>query len=225
VVNGAVLRRLILIPAVITLAVTLLRLAGELMGWSRALFNPASGGGGAIVGIVWLVPVFGIYFVLKLAALGEAPSSAAATIAYSLLGLALVPAAAFAVARLGVFSPHGFGPFASSMALSVLGAIVAYRGWPSLGRVLLGYGLAARVPVVLVMLFAMLGGWGTHYDVAAPGTPEMGPLQKWLLIGVLPQLTIWIWYTIAVGALFGGLAAAVTARVRRAAFVGGRQAV
>ncbi len=52
--------RLILVPAVITLAVTLLRLVGELQQWSSALFNRSAGGGGAIVGIVWLVPVFGI---------------------------------------------------------------------------------------------------------------------------------------------------------------------
>ena len=46
----------------------------------------------------------------------------------------------------------------------------------------------------------MLGNWGTHYDVAPPGFPEMGPISKWILIGLLPQLTIWIWFTMAVGA-------------------------
>jgi hypothetical protein len=42
---------LILWPALIALAITLLRLAGELQGWSSVLFNPAAGGGGALVGI------------------------------------------------------------------------------------------------------------------------------------------------------------------------------
>jgi hypothetical protein len=55
------LRSLILVPAIITLAVTLLRLAGELLRWSPTFFNREAGGPGAIVGIVWLVPVFGIY--------------------------------------------------------------------------------------------------------------------------------------------------------------------
>ena len=41
--------RLILVPAGITLAVTLLRLIGELQEWSSALFNRSVGGGGAIV--------------------------------------------------------------------------------------------------------------------------------------------------------------------------------
>jgi len=43
--------RLIFIPSVITLAVTLFRVIGELKHWSPILFDPASGGGGAIMGI------------------------------------------------------------------------------------------------------------------------------------------------------------------------------
>jgi hypothetical protein len=52
--------KLILVPAVITLAVTLLRLVGELQGWSPILFNrgdkPFSP---SLVGIVCLIPVLG----------------------------------------------------------------------------------------------------------------------------------------------------------------------
>ena len=52
--------KLILVPAVITLAVTLLRLVGELQGWSPTLFNRGDKAWSpALVGIVWLVPVFG----------------------------------------------------------------------------------------------------------------------------------------------------------------------
>jgi hypothetical protein len=43
--------RLILVPAIVTLAITLLRLIGELQGWSPFLFNKAPGGGFALVGI------------------------------------------------------------------------------------------------------------------------------------------------------------------------------
>jgi hypothetical protein len=43
---------LILVPGLITLAVTLLRLASQLMGGPASFFNPAAGGAGAIVGIV-----------------------------------------------------------------------------------------------------------------------------------------------------------------------------
>ena len=65
-------RRLILAPAMITLAVTLLRLVGELNHWSPALFNREAGGGGALIGIVWLVPIFGVYFALRLLRAGRA---------------------------------------------------------------------------------------------------------------------------------------------------------
>jgi hypothetical protein len=209
---GAVtIKKLVVVPAVLTLAITLLRLVGELMHWSATLFNAAPGGGGALVGIAWLVPVFGVYFALKLAAAGERPSGAASAIGYPLAGFALVPAAGFAATTLGA-PPNSIPLFAVFVAFSIVGAAVAFQGWPALGRTLLAYGLAARIPVVIVMLFAMLGNWGTHYDAAPPGFPEMGTISKWLFIGVAPQLTIWIWFTMAAGALVGGIAAAIKGR-------------
>jgi hypothetical protein len=85
-------------------------------------------------------------------------------------------------------------------------AWIAYRAWPRLGQVLLVYGLAARVPVIIVMLFAIYANWGTHYDVAPPNFPEMAPFSKWLQIGLLPQLFLWVPFTMFIGALCGGLA-------------------
>jgi hypothetical protein len=210
------IKKLILVPAVITLAVTLLRLSGELMHWSPTLFNPHPGGGGAIVGIAWLVPVFGVYFGLKLANAGQGPAALGPAIVYSIVGFALVPALGFGAVKLGL-DAEGFAAFGMFVVLSVLGAVVAYRAWPALGQTLLAYGLAARVPVAIVMLFAILGSWGTHYDVAPPNFPEMSAIAKWLLIGVVPQLTAWIWFTIAVGAIFGTVAVAATGRARRPA--------
>jgi hypothetical protein len=213
--NDVEIRKLILVPSLITLAVTLLRLTGELLHWSPALFNPAAGGGGALVGIAWLVPVFGIYFGLKLAKAGLAGATGPA-IGYALLGLLIMPAGGFTAIKLGLpqQSLRTLGVF---VVLSIVGAAIAYRGWPALGRVLLAYGLAARIPVALVMLAAIFGNWGTHYDVAPPTLSAMSPLAKWLLIGLMPQMTIWLWFTIAAGALFGGIAAAVTGGARRPA--------
>lgn len=206
-------KNLILVPGLITLALTLLRLAGELSGWSATLFNRQAGGGGAIVGIVWLVPVFGVYFALKLAKTGEGPAAAGTAFGYAFLGFVLVPGAGFLAAQLGV-SQQSLSAFAVYVVMSIVGAAVAFRGWPALARTLLAYGVAARVPVVFVMLAAMLGNWGTHYDVAPPGFPEMGVFAKWVAIGVVPQLTIWLWFTIAVGGIFGAIAAAVARRGR-----------
>jgi hypothetical protein len=62
------------------------------------------------------------------------------------------------------------------------------------------------------MLAAMLSNWGTHYDVAPPDFPAMSTLAKWFTIGLAPQLTIWVWYTIVFGGLFGIAAAAIARR-------------
>ena len=210
------IKKLILVPALITLAVTLLRLTGELLHWSPRLFNPAAGGGGAIVGIAWLVPIFGVYFAWQLARGGEHPSSALAAMGYPLLGGLLLPAVGFVTAKLGVDSQSVWMLLVFVVA-SVVGGVIAMRGWPALGRVLFAYGLAARIPVAIVMLIAILANWGTHYDVAPPGFPAMGPLPRWLLIGLLPQMTVWIWYTIVLGGLFGGATAAILRRARRPA--------
>jgi len=215
VANEVETRKLILVPALITLGVTLLRLTGELLHWSKAFFNPEPGGGGALVGIAWLVPVFGFYFGWKLAKAGLAGATGPA-IGFALLGLLIMPIGGFTGIRLGL-APQGLGTLGVFVVLSIFGAAIAYRGWPALGRVLLTYGLAARIPVVLVMLAAMLGNWGTHYDAVEPKYAAMSPIAKWLLFGLLPQMTIWIWFTIAAGALLGAGAAAWAGRARRPA--------
>jgi hypothetical protein len=214
--NDTSTKNMILVPAVITLAVTLLRLTGELLHWSPKLFNPAAGGGGALVGIAWLVPVFGAWFGWKLARAGERPASAGKAIGFAVLGFAIMPALGFLAVTMGL-PRQGFATFGVFIVLALIGAFLAYRAWPGLGRTLLAYALAARIPVVVVMLIAILGNWGTHYDVAPPDFPAMSPIAKWLLIGVLPQLTIWIWYTIAAGAITGAIAAAVAGRQQRPA--------
>jgi hypothetical protein len=215
--NNISIKKLILVPALITLAITLLRLIGELQRWSPALFNREPGGGGALIGIAWLVPVFGIYFGWKLASAGELPPSAGKAIGFAFLGLALVPAAVAVAIKLVGVPPQSLTVVGVFAVTSLVGAVIAFQGWHALGSTLLAYALAARIPVVIVMLFAILGNWGTHYDVAGPGLPEMSPLMKWVMIGVLPQMTVWIWFTMVVGALVGSITAAIKGRGARRA--------
>jgi len=196
------LKSLILVPALITLAITILRLVGELQNWSPTFFSRAAGGAGAIVGIVWLVPIFGAYFAVKLAKAGPTPG-AGRVIGYSALAIGFAVLAITATVKATTNQSVHFGVF---MVVTVIAGVIAYRGWPALGRVLLAYGLAARLPVVIVMLIAIYANWGTHYDVAPPNMAGMAPLTKWFMIGLLPQMLGWIPFTICVGALFGGLA-------------------
>ena len=209
-------RKLILVPAVITLAVTLLRLVGELQGWSPALFSRAAGGGGSLVGISWLVPVFGAWFGWTLARSGSGPGPIGRPLGLTLLALALLPALGFLASKAGI-PQQSLTTLGVYVVGSIGAVIVGMRAWPALGRTLFAYGLAARIPVVLVMLAAILGNWGTHYDVMPPGAPAMEGLTKWLLIGVFPQLTIWMAFTVVIGGLFGIVAAAVARRRTAAA--------
>ena len=203
--------QLILVPAIITFAVTLLRLVGELQGWSPRFFSKEAGGGGAIVGISWLVLIFGAWFGWKLAKAGQGPGAIGRALGLTILAFALLPAVGFAANALGR-GQQSFSTFAVYVVASIVGLVVGLRAWPALGRTLFVYAFAARIPVALVMLAAILGSWGTHYDVAPPDFPAMAPLSKWLLIGLLPQMTIWIWFTVVVGSLFGILAAAIAKR-------------
>ena len=197
------IRRLIFVPAVITLAVTLLRLIGELQHWSPRLFSREAGGAGALVGIVWLVPIFGIYFAIRLNQAGHGPTRRGRAIGFAVAALLAGAALVFAISSL---SPNIVATIVLVNLASFLPLWIAYRGWPELGKVEAIYGLAARIPVVLVMFVAMTANWGTHYELGPPGFPEMNLVAKWFVIGLLPQLSLWIAFTVIFGSLFGSIA-------------------
>jgi hypothetical protein len=206
------LPRLLLVPALITLAVTLLRLTGELKQWSPSLFNREAGGGGALVGIVWLIPVFGIYFALKLADAGRGPVSVGKALAANAVAFALNTSLGFGtfalfpspVAQLGVF-----------VLTSWLAILVARTGWPALWKVLLAYAFAARLPVLVTMFLSIFGGWDTHYTKPRPDFPAMGPWGLFFWTALLPQLSVWIYLTVVGGGLFGAFAVWIGRLVRK----------
>ncbi|HMD96311.1 MAG TPA: hypothetical protein VKM93_03130 [Terriglobia bacterium] len=211
---------LITVPAVITLAITILRLVGELQHWPAPWFSAAAGGGGAVVGISWLPIIFGPYFAWKLAAAGQGPASAGKSIGAALAGLAVMVLGGFIE-----FPKPGNPPspvlFLVGSLIMLVGAFVPRLGWKALGNTLLAYALAARIPVVIIMFIAMNGnggqGWGTHYDVAPPYMAGVSVLHKWLEIGVLPQMTFWIGWTTVIGGLLGSIVVAVARPGKKAA--------
>jgi len=190
-------------PALLTLAVTLLRLLGERRGWSPSSFSTLPGGGLAPVGITWLVPLVGLYLGWRLARLGFAAGSPRRAVVWPAVALATAPLLAWLLDRL--LRPGWMSATVLWGVASLAAAAVAFSAWPALGRTLLPYALAARVPVVIVMGLAISGGWGTHYDAEPPGFPPMPPLQRWVWTGLVPQCTIWTGFTVAAGALCGGL--------------------
>jgi len=205
---------LILIPAVITLVVTILRLVGELEGWSPIFFNKSAGGGGAIVGISWLPIIFGPYFAWKLATAREVPSSYGMAIGMSAVGLVVF---FLGIVAFGIgLTKHITALLLLGFALELVSAFVPRIGWRSLGNTLLAYAFAARIPVVVVMFIAMSAnggqGWGTHYDVAAPSFKVTSFAQKFIDLALLPQLSLWIGWTCILGGLLGSIYVAVFGR-------------
>ena len=81
-------------PLVISVAITALRLAGELLGWSGDWFSKATGGivpsGWTwLVGITWLPVLFGPWFARELRRRGEEPPSGLKVLGVALVGGAL----------------------------------------------------------------------------------------------------------------------------------------
>ncbi len=213
--------RLIAIPTVITLAVTILRLWGELHHWGMPWVNPAAGGGGALIGIAWLPILFGPYFALKLAGAGMGPASSGKAIIFAFLGL-LAWILAGALFQHTLHHPSVLTLVA--FLLMLLAGFIPLLGWRSLGQAMLNYALAARIPVLVVMHFAMMGnggaGWGTHYDAVAPQLAALPLPTRYIYAAVLPQLTAWIGWTAVLGAIFGTLVAALVYRSKQAAPAG-----
>lgn len=207
--------RLILVPALITLAVTIIRLVGELQHWPTPWFSNAAGGGGAVVGISWLPIIFGPYFALKLVGAGSGPSGAGKAIAWSFLGLAVL---VLGIYLLGKTLEHPSALTLVGFLVTLAAAFVARVGWRSLGNTLIAYAFAARVPVVVVMFLAMRGnggqGWGTHYDAVPPEATQMGFWKKFIEFAFLPQMFGWIGYTVIVGSVLGTIVVAIFRRKR-----------
>ncbi len=206
--------QLILVPSIVTLVITILRLVGELQHWTPRLFSSEAGGGGALIGISWLPFIFGPYFAVKLAKSGDGPSGTGKSIGFAVLG--------FLVMFVGGFigfapQPQFPGKLILGLAIAVAAVVLPYKGWPSLVKTLLAYGYAARIPVALIMFFAIQGNWGTHYD--APPPNYAGPtdlIAKWAFIGRMPQLILWPVFTVMVGSLAGTIFSAIARRGKAA---------
>jgi hypothetical protein len=210
------IKNLILVPALITLAITLLRLTGELMNWSPILFNKSAGGRGALIGIAWLVPIFGFYFARQLmkandhsARKGLSPGIGR-IFGFSFLGIAVY--AGLFVLALKLSAGNVWLISAIGVVGAATGLFIARKAWPALFSTLFAYGLAARIPVIIVMFIAIMNNWGTHYDVRPPNLPEIAPFAKWVVIGLFPQLTFWMIFTVGVGTICGEIAVAVMKR-------------
>ena len=72
---------------------------------------------------------------------------------------------------------------------------------------LLAYGVAARVPVVLITYLALAMNWGTHFERFGPGGEPDGALTlNNAGMTLLAQLGFWIFaWTLVIGMLTGSI--------------------
>jgi hypothetical protein len=91
------------------------------------------------------------------------------------------------------------------------------KGFRALLASLFAYAVGSRGAVAALMVVASALRLGSHYDLSrvtrvwfrgAPHTFEPGSFTQVLYLGVLPQLTFWVAYTVAVGLVGAGFAAA-----------------
>lgn len=208
------LARLIAVPGAIALAVTLLRLVGELRQWSPRWFdNEGSGitpsGVSWVIGISWLAVPFGVYFAARLIAAGRGPASAARATAYSVVGLLILYAGQRLIVSRLTFDIRF--KLLLIWAVSALPALALIKAWPALWRVLLAYGLVSRIPVAVIMFLAMRGTWHTHYDYGGQVPPDE-LWSSYIWFGLVPQLVFWVGFTILAGMLAGSVTAAIYRR-------------
>ena len=203
------LGRMIRWPLILTALVLGARLAGELLGWDPRLFAREGWPAFALIGIPWLIPLFGLYHGWVIAGRGRAPDRPGLAIILHAFGaLAVIGGVLISVKTLAwPMTPIG----------AAIGGVIAlafcWRAWPEVLRYSFAYGLGARLMVVAVTIPAVFFEWGTHFDFVPP---EIGTVTKLDRLGFLTvaQLVAWVPLTCAAEGVFASFAA--LARGRRA---------
>jgi hypothetical protein len=174
-----------------------------------------------VVGIIWLVPLFGVWFGSRLARDGRGPALGGrafllhigAIVVYLVGFLIVIPLLPFDTSTRGGLE----GQILSMGATSMLAALLALLAWPLLCWVNLLYGLLARLPVALLTWYAVHHSWGTHYEKFGPMDYAGFTADEAALWLAFTQLVLWTSFTAVFGGLFGTIAAVVVGRPARVA--------
>ncbi len=198
--------RLVFWPAVLTLAISATRLLGEHQGW----INNQSDGALALLGISWLMFVFGWWFARRLARGGSTPRVQRPWL-LALVGLvSYLGVAGWQFSHLDLQGRSDADYAALRTAVTMLAAtaggaaLLAFVVWPRLAWTLLCYGLVARLFVVAEAWLAKTNGWNTHYTKFGPAGIER-PMGDTMASACLSQLGMWVPLTVAVGVFVGSL--------------------
>lgn len=183
-------------PAVISIAVTALRLVGELLHWPKPLIN-SDVCGKAILGVIWLVPIFGIYFAVRLFHAGDTPQRFGRPLLLAISGLVLKLAGTF------VMESHAM-TYVSRLSMNFIVTLIALvlcaMAWRTLCRCCWPTDTcrAFRWPSSSTWPCVAVGG--THYDALDPGFPPIGFWPTFLRVSFVPNIFFMEAYTAIVGA-------------------------
>lgn len=182
----------VVIAAVLTLVVTVVRVFGETRGWDPFWFRSDAGSPFAPFGIVWLVPLFGIWFGRRLAQVGAAPRFVTGFFV-PMFGLCAIVLAATWILQ------HGGDDVATGFRYLAIGApifaLLALFAWPRAFAVSLVYAVLARLPVMAVQYLDVHYGWQTHYG-RLPEAMLSLPADERLYVLTIAQLAFWIPFTV-----------------------------
>ena len=202
--------RLIVVPGLTAVAVTALRAFGEVHHWPEPIVNSAVCGK-AILGVAWLVPIFGIYFAVRFFHAGSQPKFLARAVILAISSLLLKLGGTFVMERPGL----GYVTRVSlNLAVTAIALGLQAVAWPDLFKALLIYGYTSRVPIAVVGFLAMRGHWGTHYDALDPGFPQIGFWPTYIRVSLIPNIFFMEAYTVIVGGLLGIFAFATMRRLK-----------
>lgn len=191
-------------PALLTLAISVARLTAEVQG----LINQQSGGAFALLGITWLVFVFGAWFALRLRRADSAPVRQPPWL-WSLLPLLAVAGTAvwrFAQVDRADQSDAAFASLREHVLIiagvAIVAAAFAFTVWPRLALTLLGYGIAARLGVLALTALAKQMEWNTHYTKFGPSGIERD-FATTMTSAAIAQLVFWVSFTVVAGTFTG----------------------
>ena len=211
---------LVLVPALLTLVVTIVRLVGELEGWMPVLFNSHGPGPKQQQGlfcITLLIPLFGFWFGFRLRRDTGGPANLTSALLQYVIGAGVLAGGFYAALTLGwIVMPTEAQPgevVGMGIVFGLLAAtfLVALTAWPRLSATLLVYALLARLPVVAITYVAVAKNWGTHYEQLAPGFQVPEGMDKATFLS-MPQLVFWPVLTMLAGGLCGCLGAALAGK-------------
>jgi len=197
--------RLILVPSIVTLLVSVTRLVGEVKGW----FPAKSGGALHPLGIFWFGLAFALWFAFRLRRAGSAPRVARPWL-WSMLSLqpifvafgATAPGLTDAEANEAGYAALRTSGLAVSAAAYVAMAVQFYV-WPRLAWTLLCYAIPARLTVVALTWIAETNAWDTHYTKFGPKGWDRD-MENTMVATSLMQLGFWTGVSVVFGVLLGG---------------------